>query len=181
MLSAWDARLLVLINVSLHHPLVMAGMSVLTRAGETPIILILAVVSGAWAWSRCRREVVGGGLGLVAAVGVAAWVKGVVHRPRPAEVLHGLWVWPGAHGPSFPSGHATAAFGLAAALSVWWPRGRAVWWTFAVGVAWSRLVLGVHWPSDCVAGAVLGAGLVWAAIGIKPSSRENHRTSAVTT
>jgi undecaprenyl-diphosphatase len=57
---------------------------------------------------------------------------------------------------SFPSGHATAAFALAFAVSAVWPRLRAVMLIYAVLIGATRLVLLAHHPSDVVAGALLG-------------------------
>jgi undecaprenyl-diphosphatase len=57
---------------------------------------------------------------------------------------------------SFPSGHATAAFALAFAVSAVWPRLRGVMLIYAVLIGASRLVLLAHHPSDVVAGALLG-------------------------
>ncbi len=57
---------------------------------------------------------------------------------------------------SFPSGHATAAFALAFAVSAVWPRTRMVMFVYAVVIAASRLVLLAHHPSDVVAGALVG-------------------------
>lgn len=84
----------------------------------------------------------------------------MVGRARPA-LWESQWYW----GSSFPSGHtlSTAAFSTAAALCVVriWPRAGnlalalAVLWTGLVAV--SRLVLGVHWPSDVLAATCLGA------------------------
>ena len=80
-------------------------------------------------------------------------LKVVVDRPRPT----------GAHlveipsSASFPSGHATTAFAAATALAVLVPW--TSWWAFAFAawVAYSRVYLGVHYWSDIIAGAVLGA------------------------
>lgn len=87
-------------------------------------------------------------------------MKAIVGRARPA-LWDAQWYW----GSSFPSGHTlgTAAFATAAALCVAriWPRAGslamtlAVLWTGLVAV--SRLVLGVHWPSDVLAAMCLGA------------------------
>jgi membrane-associated phospholipid phosphatase len=57
---------------------------------------------------------------------------------------------------SLPSGHATDAFAIAAAIGALWPRTRPLMWTYAVVIALSRVVLTAHFPSDVMAGAVVG-------------------------
>ncbi len=81
-----------------------------------------------------------------------------------------------AQGFSFPSGHAlrgTGMFGFLAALCVsrGWERGRYAWWAVALGcvglatgVCWSRVYLGVHNPTDVMAGAVAAASWVAACL-----------------
>ena len=86
-------------------------------------------------------------------------MKAVVGRARPA-LWEAQWYW----GSSFPSGHtlSTATFATAAALCVAriWPYAESV--TMALAVLWtslvavSRLVLGVHWPSDVLVAMCLG-------------------------
>ena len=87
-------------------------------------------------------------------------LKMIVDRARPA-LWETQWYW----GSSFPSGHTlgTAAFSTAAALCIGriWPRYgnlamviAAIWTSL---VALSRLVLGVHWPSDVLAAICIGA------------------------
>ncbi|QKG57539.1 phosphatase PAP2 family protein [Hymenobacter sp. BRD128] len=69
--------------------------------------------------------------------------------------------------PSFPSGHTMASLALALALGIlFWPtRGRWLVWglglLFALGVAWSRLYLAAHYPSDVLAGWLATIGWVW--------------------
>jgi undecaprenyl-diphosphatase len=89
-------------------------------------------------------------------------VKSVVGRARPA-LWETEWYW----GSSFPSGHTlvVAAFATAAVLCVGriWPAARelalsiALLWIILVG--FSRLVIGVHWPTDVLAAACMGAFL----------------------
>lgn len=89
-------------------------------------------------------------------------LKALVVRTRPA-LWEAEWYW----GSSFPSGHTlvVAAFAAAATITVTriWPGGRifamliAVVWVFSVAI--SRLVLGVHWPTDVLAAACIGAFL----------------------
>jgi undecaprenyl-diphosphatase len=57
---------------------------------------------------------------------------------------------------SLPSGHATDAFAIAAAIGALWPRTRLIMWTYALVIAVSRVVLTAHFPSDVIAGAVVG-------------------------
>ena len=87
-------------------------------------------------------------------------MKAIVGRARPA-LWEAQWYW----GSSFPSGHtlSTAAFSTAAALCVARIRPRAAIMALALAMLWtglvglSRLVLGVHWPSDVLAALCLGA------------------------
>jgi len=57
---------------------------------------------------------------------------------------------------SLPSGHAIDAFAIAMAVGALWPWARPLLWTYAVLIAVSRVVLTAHFPSDVVAGAVVG-------------------------
>ena len=57
---------------------------------------------------------------------------------------------------SLPSGHAIDAFAIATAIGALWPRLRPLMWTYAVAIAVSRVVLTAHFPSDVIAGAVVG-------------------------
>ena len=87
-------------------------------------------------------------------------IKHLATRPRPT-----LWVsLRPEHTYSFPSGHAMDTAALAAALYFGLPPHRRRWWVlaplFALGVGWARLYLGVHFPSDVLAGWSAGAGWV---------------------
>lgn len=64
---------------------------------------------------------------------------------------------------SFPSGHTLHAVSFALLLSAAWPASAPLLWSFAVLVALSRVVLGVHYPSDVLVGAALGAGTAYLA------------------
>jgi undecaprenyl-diphosphatase len=138
-----------------------------------PMFLVATVVGGGWgllalvpfAVSRATRAVT---LWLLAAIvaqsAVVAAIKALVGRVRPCDAL--AWcapitvASPGGH--SFPSGHAAGSFAFAAFIAVRAPRFAALAFAWAALVAWSRCFLGVHYPSDVLAGALLG-GLVGAA------------------
>jgi membrane-associated phospholipid phosphatase len=61
----------------------------------------------------------------------------------------------------FPSGHSQSIVAAMMALGFIWPRGRAVFWSFALIVASSRFITTVHYASDVVAGAFVAAAVAW--------------------
>ena len=100
--------------------------------------------------------VVAGILGPVA-IGVNYVVKVIVRRPRP--VLEGLPPLGGAPSSlSFPSGHATSCFACATAMTRIAPEA-AILFVLAAAISIGRPYLGMHYPSDVLAGALLGVGL----------------------
>ncbi|MEM6822890.1 MAG: phosphatase PAP2 family protein [Verrucomicrobiota bacterium] len=77
-------------------------------------------------------------------------------RPRNADVAYTLGPSMDSERHAFPSGHSATAFGSATALAVCYPPAAIPLLTGAGGVAWSRLYLGAHYPSDLVGGSALG-------------------------
>lgn len=67
--------------------------------------------------------------------------------------------------PSFPSGHAAMALAGAVAGSRMLPGSAWAWWPLALMVAASRIYIGVHWPTDVLAGAIVGLVSVWFVLG----------------
>ena len=67
---------------------------------------------------------------------------------------------------SFPSGHTITAFAMASSVSVFYPMLLAALLFCAVSIALSRILLGMHFLTDVLAGAVIGSGLGWAAASL---------------
>jgi membrane-associated phospholipid phosphatase len=140
-----------------HSPGVERAMKVLGKAGSNAAIWVaigalLAVVDGGHreAWLICAA------LGPVA-IGLNFAVKLVVRRPRP--VLEGLPPLGGAPSSlSFPSAHATSSFAVATAMTRVEPAAAAAF-LLAGALALGRPYLGMHYPSDVLAGALLGVVL----------------------
>ncbi|MDD6160322.1 MAG: phosphatase PAP2 family protein [Oscillospiraceae bacterium] len=86
-------------------------------------------------------------------------VKPLVSRLRPWVVMEGFETLLTSSDPnSFPSGHTCAAFAFAAAVCVTAPKKwmKAAALIVAALMGWSRLYVGVHFPSDVLAGVVIG-------------------------
>lgn len=149
----------------LHAPWWDAFMLALTAASDHrtfPAFMAVALVL-AFLFARLMPfvNVVVFGLGYVFNGLTISYLKDALAFPRPLAVLG-----PGAVtvlGPdrvanSFPSGHATFAFLVAAALAPGTPRViQVALWTFAALAALSRVAVGAHFPADVVAGALIGA------------------------
>ena len=139
-----------------HVPAALNGFfAVVTFSGSARFLMPVAGVTAlALLVARRRFEAVLLCSSVITATLVVWGMKAIVGRARPA-LWEAQWYW----SSSFPSGHtlSTTAFATAAALCVariWLYAGSlaialAVLWTSLVAV--SRLVLGVHWPSDVLA------------------------------
>jgi undecaprenyl-diphosphatase len=90
-------------------------------------------------------------------------LKFLVQRQRPLfflEMASKLSKGPGEIlDPSFPSAHATFAFMMATVLSHWFPRYGVIFFILAGFIGWTRIYLGLHYPTDVIAGALLGYGI----------------------
>jgi undecaprenyl-diphosphatase len=93
-------------------------------------------------------------------------IKPIVDRDRPFEVLpEARLIDARPLTGSFPSGHAASAMAGALSVGRLLPAARIVWWPLAVVIAVSRMYVGVHWPSDVLAGLLIGWATAWFVLG----------------
>ncbi|WP_329463451.1 phosphatase PAP2 family protein [Streptomyces sp. NBC_01431] len=160
-----DQRLLAALRDCGTDPRVAAAARALSRAGEHGALWLAAGLAAAAA-DRDRRAAWLRAAALVAVAHLASMgVKRVVRRPRPhLPAGEPLVRTAGRH--SFPSSHATSAAAAAVAYGALRPAGAHLVPPLAAAMCVSRLVAGVHYPSDIAAGALLGgvtarAGAAW--------------------
>jgi undecaprenyl-diphosphatase len=127
-----------------------------------PLALAIATV-GLWLLARPGPErkwklasasaLAAGALGLL----VNQVIAGVWHRPRPYDAHHGVQVWATrSHDPSFPSDHASAAFGIAFTVLMFDRLAGALFVAAAALIGLGRVLVGVHYPGDVLAGMLVG-------------------------
>jgi undecaprenyl-diphosphatase len=174
--EAFDRKLILLLRTpgDLNNPVgsknVEEAVRDITALGGTTLVMVVSVVAVlSFLFHKKRIHAL-----VMAAVVLAAWAssaatKALYARPRPDLVPHEAYVY----SASFPSGHSTMAAAafltLAMLVASLEPRRRSKALAYAlagfviVGVGVSRVYLGVHWPSDVLAGWCLGAA--WALAG----------------
>ena len=174
----WAAPL----DLSLHHRLLLVrgGVGVrqalwLTSLGGLLVMGPVAlVVVGGLLWRKLAEQALWLFVTVASGRLVVEGVKLIVQRPRPpiADRLEWVTSW------SFPSSHSAGTMMTCAALALLW--GRPAGWgaalLAALAIGWSRAALGVHWPSDVLAG--WGFGLLWvgAASRWMPDARTKTRS-----
>jgi membrane-associated phospholipid phosphatase len=152
-----DLQLLRAMRTRGHTPGIEAAAKALGKAGNNGAIwVVLGVVLALLDPSRREAWLICAALGPIA-IGINYGVKLLVKRPRP--VLEGLPPLGGAPSSlSFPSAHATSSFAVAAAMMRVDPATAGAL-IVALALSLGRPYLGMHYPSDVLAGALLGIAL----------------------
>jgi undecaprenyl-diphosphatase len=156
-----------------HRPMLIAIARTVTLFGDPTVLIAGGFAAAAWLWWRGRSRLAGALL-LIVLVGRALGEaqKYWIARVRPGVEPHLVIV----KTSSFPSGHATSSmiFYLTLALALTagtrWHRiaaAAAVLLSLLIGI--SRVMLGVHWPSDVIGGWAFG--MLWVLLTLRLSER----------
>jgi Membrane-associated phospholipid phosphatase len=95
--------------------------------------------------------------------GITNALKYSINSDRPFVTYPDIVKKSKAGSPSFPSGHTSSAFATATSVSLLYPKWYIIApsYLYAGTVAYSRMDLGVHYPSDVLAGALIGSGCAY--------------------
>lgn len=133
----------------------------LTYLGSHIAVVLFIILS--WILTKKRRVLRRLALLYGIQSGILYGLKFLIQRQRPLyflEMASKLSKGPGEIlDPSFPSGHALYAFMMATLLATWFPRYRIILYIAAGFIAWTRIYLGVHFPTDVIVGGLLGYGI----------------------
>jgi undecaprenyl-diphosphatase len=155
------------------RPALVTVARIFTFMGEPTVLVGAGFAVAAWLWWRKRgRFALGLLLVILIGRGLAEVQKYWIARARPDLEPHLVVV----KTSSFPSGHAASSMIFYLTLALALPAGKhgrrlaaaaAVFLSLLIGA--SRVMLGVHWPSDVVGG--WSFGLLWALVALKPAER----------
>ncbi|MGL4654293.1 MAG: phosphatase PAP2 family protein [Sarcina sp.] len=140
----------------LHNPILNSIMIFFTKIGDIGLVwLVLAFVF--LFFKKTRKAGILIYLSQLLNIIVVTILKDTIQRPRPFLTLtdlHPLISLPTSY--SFPSGHASSAFAGALIVAYMFKKWIVPAYIVAIGIALSRVYLGVHYPSDIIVGAIIG-------------------------
>lgn len=156
-LRDWDQQWFYFCNRACRVRIFDLSMPWITELGGPFFSVLSCLLLYFWGTPDLRITAWDGLLALVFSHLAAQIIKWAFTRPRPYMTLPDVYTVFPLKDPSFPSGHTTAAFSLAVCYALHFPFFAGPLLTVAAVVGFSRIYLGLHYPSDVGIGALLGS------------------------
>ena len=138
-----------------------------TRGGDGWLWYALSLAVLLFGGENATLAIANAGLATGLGIALFLFVKRTAKRRRPCAIEPHCWstlLPPDQF--SFPSGHTITAFAMTVSLGLYYPSVSPGLWFCAASIAVSRVVLGMHFLSDIVVGALLGSGLGYFAFSL---------------
>lgn len=161
-LNQIDTYIFIILNVKLANPVFDIIMPFITYKETWYPVWIIAIIGLMWKGGKKGRWIV---LIVLLSVASADLVANKVMKPafqriRPCNVIEQAHLLIGKKSSkSMPSSHAANFFAVATVFSFYYRKYQWIFWFFATLVAYSRIVVGVHYPFDALVGAITGSFL----------------------
>ncbi|MDO9045958.1 MAG: phosphatase PAP2 family protein [Methanobacteriaceae archaeon] len=150
-----DLNLFYFFNLHIHNPSLDVLMPLITMPGTHIFWIIICIGLYIFGGQKGKQTAFLCIIALFIAFFASEILKFILARPRPYEVLSGTRHLMDVMGYSLPSGHSTAAFAAFTVIGVKYGY-LYIFLGLAIMVAISRIYMGLHYPSDVLAGALLG-------------------------
>ena len=158
--SQTDTELLLSLNGLAANSGIANLSSITTQFGSEVILGLIGLVLYLLSTKENTKILIGVLIAITISDFVLSILKGSYFRPRPYQALSGVNLPLGIdEASSFPSGHATRAFAVVALITIQKGKKYAPLLLLSAGVAVSRVIIGLHFPSDVLAGGFLGIAL----------------------
>lgn len=158
--TPWEARVVRRCSGVQARRWARAAFVAASRLGDGPLWYAVGLACLVFGDSALRLAALAAGLAVGLSAALFVTVKRRVARPRPCEAWADV---PCLLAPpdrfSFPSGHTMTAFSVLGAFAVLAPGSEALFLPLALWIGASRVFLGVHYPTDVLAGAALGSAI----------------------
>ncbi|WP_432786430.1 hypothetical protein AAEX37_00544 [Oligella sp. MSHR50489EDL] len=166
-LGATDTRLFFRLSAYNRKKTIAILSQILSTLGNGPLYAVFGMAMWIWAGPEGKTLFYAGVLAYCFELPIYYVLKNSIKRDRPCyKIVDVVSLVTPSDKFSFPSGHTAAAFVFAGIIVSLYPFLAVPAYLFATLVGLSRVILGVHYPGDIVAGMVLGLGSAWVALAI---------------
>lgn len=157
-----DSNVCVAVNQASQYRIIRDYFRVVSRLGDGVfwygLMIAILIIKGSESTLPVLHMSLAGLVGTL----LYKWLKGKTLRPRPYEVHQDIWLTGTPLDKfSFPSGHTLHAVVFSVVAITYYPELSIIVIPFTAMVGLSRVVLGLHYPSDVLAGALIGGLIAW--------------------